>query len=41
MMKNYEELIMLVVMFEQNDIVTLSEGDNIIGPDQGIGWDDN
>ncbi len=36
MMKNYEELIMLVVMFEQNDIVTLSNSDNI----GGAGWDD-
>lgn len=36
MMKNYEELKLLVVMFEQDDIVTLSDNDNY----GGAGWDD-
>ncbi len=35
MMKNYEELKLLIVMFEQDDIVTLSNNDNI-----GGAWDD-
>ncbi len=36
MMKNYEELKLLVVMFEQDDIVTLSDNDNY----GGEVWDD-
>ncbi len=36
MMNNYEELKLTVVLFEQDDIVTMSQDDNIGGDP---GWD--